>query len=160
MRRRRWVLAGLGVLVVLGAWGLRPFFISSPSPSLPTGLYVHAVPIRGLRVGDFIVIETPEVLKPSLPPGYEDKPLLKQVAGLAGMEVCWGDEAMVVEGRRRYAYHAAQPARTTFGCQTLGTDNLLLSGTDARSYDSRYVGVVSTRLVRFRVWPLWTKDSS
>ena len=164
-KRLHFQYAGLLILGLLGLGAAlsatRPLLIVNPSPSLPTGLYMRALTARPLALGDMVVLETPDVLKPSLPPGYEDKPLLKQVAALPGMQACWMPEAMVVERGGEPVWYAYHPALTTLrqpeGCRQLGPDDLLVTGSHARSYDSRYVGMISQRLVRFRVWPLWTK---
>ena len=163
-------MTGYGVVLLLGllggtcAWWMPPVLLFNPSPSLPYGVYLRALTVRPVRVDDLVVLETPESLKASLPPGYEDKPLLKQVAGLAGMTVCWGAERMTV-GRRHatplwYAYHPEQAVRYEEGCQTLSVEEMLIVGRNARSFDSRYIGPVSARLLRFRVWPLWTWEAS
>jgi type IV secretory pathway protease TraF len=152
----------LGVFVVMWAGWDRPMLIYNPSPSLPPGLYARDLGRRPWQVGDLVVLETPEVLKASLPPGYEGKPLLKQLAALPGMVVCWESDAMVVmreTGMARYPYHPAHVVQQPLGCQVLGVEEMVITGRHAQSHDSRYIGPVSTTLLRFRVWPLWIKES-
>ena len=96
--RRTVVVLVVAVLGVLGAWWMpRPIVMWSPSPSLPVGYYVRDFSRRSWQVGDLVVLETPAVLKSSLPQGYGDKPLLKEIAALPGMRVCWEEASMVVE---------------------------------------------------------------
>jgi type IV secretory pathway protease TraF len=159
----RLMLLVLSIFVVVWGWRDRPMLIYNPSPSLPPGLYVRDLGRRPWQVGDLVVLETPDVLKASLPKGYEGKPLLKEIAALPGMVACWDAEAMVVRretGAAWYPYHPVHPRLQALGCQVLGTEEMLITGRHAQSHDSRYTGPVSTTLLRFRVWPLWTRESS
>ena len=156
-------LGGLLVVYLLGL-GAATVVISSPSPSLPPGYYIRALPLHPLRIGDLVMVEVPAVLKPSVPSWYSGRWLLKQVAGLAGTAVCWEATRMVVQGPGQEVHYLVPPQPPMVpqreGCTVLGDDEMLIVGRHARSIDSRYVGPVSTNLVRFRVWPLWTWASS
>lgn len=150
------------------AWGITysvlEVLIYSPSPSLPPGVYIRALPLHALRLGDLVVVEPPDVVKPTIPAHLSGRPLMKEVAGLAGTHVCWDATRMAVQAageERHYLYAEAPPlAPQMAGCHVLGADEMLIVGHHTRSVDSRYVGPVDTKLMRFRVWPLWTKETS
>ena len=157
-------LLALGLLGVLGVCWQPPLLIHNPSSSLPPGLYVRDLTRRPWQVGDLVVLETPDALKAALPAGYEGKPLLKQIAALSGMLVCWEAEGMAVYQATGTAWYGSHPAhgqdRQAVRCQVLGAAEMVITGSHTRSYDSRYIGPVSTGLLRFRVWPLWTREAS
>jgi type IV secretory pathway protease TraF len=163
------MLYGVLVLggVVLAGWsaamlrGRLPVIIYSPSPSLRQGWYIESWEQPATPdTGDVVYMRTPEVLKPYMPPDWPAHHLLKQVVAVAGMRVCWEPDAMIVETPdgflKRYRLHADITARYPLGCAILTPDVLVVVGTHARSFDSRYVGPVNARLVDSVVVPLWT----
>jgi type IV secretory pathway protease TraF len=129
-----------------------------PSTSLPKGWYVRAFPARPLRVGDLVVLDVPAQMYGYVPTEVRQARLLKQVAAVGGMMVCWGETAMTVLGNQAwYPLHPlAPPVRQDLGCRVVAPDELVLVGQHIRSFDSRYMGPVSTTLVQWRALPVWT----
>jgi|ERR1041385_216060 type IV secretory pathway protease TraF len=157
------ILSSVGLLGGVARYGVPAVLVYGPSNSMPKGWYVRDFPGRDLRIGDLIVLETPESLRPYMPPTLPQARVLKQVAALAGSTVCWETDAMVIEQgsqHTRYAFHPAIGTRNQpDGCHVLQSDEMVIVGVHERSFDSRYVGPVSRHLVQFRVWPLWTWEA-
>jgi type IV secretory pathway protease TraF len=153
-----------GVILTVLSLGLSaPRWVPSvlaygPSTSLPKGWYVRAFPARPLRVGDLVVLDVPDRMQDYVATDVRHPRLLKQVAAVGGMTACWGIEAMTVRGTHGwYPFHPLAPAvRHDLGCWVLAPDEVVLVGTHARSFDSRYMGPVSTTLVQWRALPVWT----
>jgi type IV secretory pathway protease TraF len=164
LKRRWWLM--LGALVLVGksapAW-VPQLLVYAPSSSMPLGWYARAFPERDVRVGDLVVVETPESMRAALPAQTPQARLLKAVAGVAGTAVCWHKEGMVVwapGGTRCYPTQPdlqGEPPLET--CRRVGKDEVVLVGWHPRSFDSRYVGTIPLGLVQFRVWPLWTWEA-
>jgi type IV secretory pathway protease TraF len=151
------------VLTVLSLGLSAPRWVPSvlaygPSTSLPKGWYVRAFPARPLRVGDLVVLDVPASMQGYVPTDVRQARLLKQVAAVGGMTVCWGTGAMSVqETHRWYPFHPLAPlARQDLGCRVVTPNELVLVGQHARSFDSRYMGPVSSTLVQWRALPVWT----
>ena len=155
------IILSAGLLLFTGVLAV---LVYSPSPSLPPGLYLRALPLHALRIGDLVVFTPPAVVKPTLPVDRADAKLLKEVAGLAGTHVCWEADRMVVHAageERHYLYAPQAPIRPQMqGCQVLGEGEMLVVGHHGRSVDSRYIGPVQKQRMLFRVWPLWTQETS
>jgi type IV secretory pathway protease TraF len=161
-RQAHW-LHGLGVVLVL-AWSTRFVLIYTPTNSLPKGWYLRAWPSREIAVGDIVVVATPPHLKALLPPGLPHAGLLKQVAGVGGMQVCWTPAEMRVHtgaGWSRYPKHPAIARRDEPDhCEILTEAYVVLVGSHPRSLDSRYLGTMLKDYIQFRVWALWTWEGS
>ena len=163
MTGTRRTLAGLALLLTVG-WsvtrGLPAVLVYAPSTSVPKGWYMRAFPGRAVEVGDLVVLEVPVSMAAYVPLDVPHSRLLKHVAALGGDTVCWERDAMVSstpQGTVRYPLHPDVPTTAyPAGCHTLEAERMVIVGTHPRSVDSRYVGAVSVRLVRFRVVPLWT----
>jgi type IV secretory pathway protease TraF len=157
----RWLC--MAWLVCMVGWGARQWvphlLVYAPSNSVAKGWYVRAVPYRPPQVGDLIVLTPSEAMVAAMPPELPRARVLKEVAGVQGMRVCWQNQEMRVEtdgAVQRYPWHPEIPAHYSEGCSQLGPDMLVVVGQHPRSFDSRYIGPVPCRLVQFRVWPLWT----
>jgi|SRR4029077_8440894 type IV secretory pathway protease TraF len=154
----RW-LPSMGILVLL-AWSTRFVVVYTPSASLPKGWYLRVWTVGEIGVGDLVVAETPPHLRRLLPPGFPHAGLLKQIAAVGGMEVCWTPDAMQVHtaaGTQRYWKHPAITRRDEPDhCEVLTSAVVVLVGTHPRSMDGRYLGPILRAYIRFRVVPLWT----
>jgi type IV secretory pathway protease TraF len=156
------VLTGLCLAVVslgLSVQQWAPCVVAyGPSTSLPKGWYVRALGSRPLQLGDIVVVSAPDVMQPYVPTEVRGMRLLKQVAALPGMQVCWGMTTMiVVRPVEWYPFVPDAPAiRQPPGCRILGDKEIVLVGTHPRSFDSRYVGPISTQLIQWRAVPVWT----
>ena len=163
MTRPGRTLSGLALLLTL-SWSaslwLPAVLVYAPSASLPKGWYVRAFPARTITVGDLVVLEMPASMAAYVPLDVPHSRLLKHVAALGGDTVCWERDAMVSstpQGTVRYPLRPDMPTTAhPAGCHTLEAESMVIVGTHPRSFDSRYVGAVPVRLVRFRVVPLWT----
>jgi type IV secretory pathway protease TraF len=99
-----------------------------------------------------------------MPVEIEGSRLLKQVAAVGGMQVCWGPKAMTIATTGgpwlEYPLHAEAPAgRAEEGCRVLDEEDLVVVGTHERSVDSRQIGPVARQLVQWRAWPVWTWEA-
>jgi type IV secretory pathway protease TraF len=168
MSRRPW--RGLGVLgvgLLLGYTGLQALpsvLVYVPSPSLPKGWYVRAWRQAPLAVGDLVVLTVPASMRPWMPVDLAAPRLLKQIAAVGGMEVCWGPTGMMIPTPSgpwmAYPQHAEGPAsRVEEGCRVLGEEELVVIGTHPRSVDSRHIGPVARALVQWQAWPVWTWEA-
>jgi type IV secretory pathway protease TraF len=159
---RRWayVLILSAGFLTLGGWCLYRWLpqvlVYGPSPSLPQGWYVRVMPAHPLQVGDVVSLWTPERLLPRMPSNMPPYRMLKRVAGLGGMEVCWTPERMQVGGKEYLRQPDVHIEPELSGCAVVAQDEMVMVGDHPRSIDSRYIGPVPVRLVRFQVQPLWT----
>lgn len=147
-------LVGLGV-----PQGLPRILAYGVTPSLPKGWYVRQWSQRPLQVGDIVVVRTPAILATRMPPNVPGSRLLKMIAGVPGMYVCWTTEAMTVEGRVYPRHAAIQDAAARVGCGIVDDGEVLLVGLHPRSFDSRYFGPVPLHLVQWRAQALWTWET-
>lgn len=154
----RVTMAGLGGFAfVLAGWAnMRDTILFNPSPSVPSGFY--------LRSDDAVVHgATVTVRAADVAPDYAalrdftdagDR-FIKRVAAAGGDEVCAsGDEVSINDAivARREARDAAGRALPTWsGCRILSMDELLLLGDTPDSFDGRYWGPISRRLIE-GVW--------
>jgi type IV secretory pathway protease TraF len=159
---RRWaytLLLGAGLLT-LGEWGLSQWLpqvlVYAPSPSLPQGWYVRVLPAHPLQVGDVVSLWTPVSLLSRMPPNMPPYRMLKRIAGLGGMEVCWTPGGMQVGGKEYLRHPTVHVEPELRGCAMLAQGAMIIVGDHPRSMDSRYIGAVPVGLVRFQVRPLWT----
>jgi type IV secretory pathway protease TraF len=154
------VLVVLLVLVTGPQWGPHVLAIAT-SPSIPPGLYLRDWSARPLAVGDMVLLQMPDVLLAFAPKDHPTHRLLKRVAALPGMTVCWEATQMRVQIGTRWAEYDlipdAFPHRMMHGqCHVLTAEECVLVGTHPRSHDSRYIGPVALGLLLWRAWPVWT----
>ena len=148
--------AALG-LAALGAATLaqRDLIIFNHSPSIPVGLYVRAD--ADVRFGSIVTVRARDVAPREAAKrnfvGERDR-FLKRVAAIGGDEVCGDGRDLRVEGRI-VATILDDSERATLtgwtGCRRLEHDEILLLGDSADSFDGRYWGPISARLIE-GVW--------
>lgn len=153
-----WLRAGVAGLALLaaGAFNARDLVLRNPSPSVPAGYYLRTS--GEIAPGTFVTVRAVDVA-----PGYAaargftdagDR-FLKRVAATAGDEVCASGTEVSINGAsvaRRQARDAAGHALPTWsGCSTLSADEILLLGDTPDSFDGRYWGPISRRVVE-GVW--------
>jgi type IV secretory pathway protease TraF len=148
--------AALG-LATLGAATLaqHDLIIFNHSPSIPVGFYVRADADAG--PGSIVTVRARDVapLEASRRNFVGDRDrFLKRVAAIGGDEVCGDGRELRVEGRA-IATILDDTERATpsgwIGCRRLEHDEILLLGDSADSFDGRYWGPISTRLIE-GVW--------
>lgn len=140
-----------------------PRLVFNGSASAPIGLYwVTHEPNKPFGRGDYVLASVPEEVRNLveergyLPPGA---PLIKQVVGMAGDEICRREREILVNGVTetvaRWTDEAGRPLPVWEGCQTLNCDQLFLLQDDIRSFDGRYFGPVDRDSVMGRAepWP-------
>lgn len=159
-------LAGPGFAVLFVATavvGPRPRLLWNASASTPIGLYAIETDAPIAR-GDFAAIRPPATLakflarRGYLPTGL---PLLKQVAAVAGQQLCRSGATITIDGIAVGIALARDRAGRALpvwqGCQRIPDGQLFLMNPAVRdSFDGRYFGLVSTRQVIGRALPLWT----
>ena len=137
-----------------------PRLIVNVTPSVPIGLYWshRRAPVRG----DFVLIAPPPNLRDfAVARSYLrlDHNLLKWVAAIGGDRVCRHGFSVLINShsrvwaRRNDASGRALPVWS--GCRQLTGDELLILGTHASSFDSRYFGPISRSDVIAVASPLW-----
>lgn len=138
----------------------QPHLVWNASASTPIGLYrvVSGRPERG----DFVLVRIPKsieklaAIRGYLPAGV---PLIKRIAAVAGDDVCAFDGAIMVNGdivaRQRKADRAGRFLPRWNGCRELVQGELFLLGDTPDSFDSRYLGPVTSARVIGRLVPLW-----
>jgi type IV secretory pathway protease TraF len=160
----KWAVLGtaLGwvVLACTAMWWAPALVAYGPSTSLPKGWYIRAWRQNPVLVGDLVVLTPPQEMRSYLPPTVPQARILKQVVAVGGMVVCWTEAAMVIYGEESVAsfeYHPEAPAvRYRRGCRVVEPDELVVSGTAPRSFDSRYIGPLCLSAVQWRAVPLYT----
>lgn len=169
--RRRTCVAAVGLaaaacaaVVAPLAVPVRPRLVWNASASAPIGFY-RITPAHDLRIGDWVVALPPQPVQALadrrryLPLGV---PLVKQVAGVAGDEICAVGPLIVRNGeplvRRRVRDAAARLLPWWTGCETLARGQyLLVTRGVANSFDGRYFGPTESQDIIGRGVPLWTR---
>ncbi len=155
----------LAVTAVLGSpkSGAYPLVVWNATASAPVGFY-RMEPALPLRLGDLVLLQ-PDVASAALyaERGYLPRgmPLLKPVAGIAGMHVCEQDARVAIDGRFAATALPAdglrRPTTPWTGCRVLGTGEIFVLNPAVRtSLDSRYFGPSPIAAVIGRAVPLWT----
>lgn len=167
-RRLGWRAAAIGLGI--GLLGLTivvppsPRLVWNASASAPIGLYAVA-PGASVQAGDMVVARLPEnwrafaARRRYLPVNV---PLVKQVAAVAGDQVCAVGADVRVNGRRiaerRSADGAGRPLPWWRGCIRLGQGQffLLMPGRPA-SFDGRYFGSTEGAQLVGKATLLWRR---
>jgi len=142
--------------LLAGLANTRDTILYNPSPSVPSGFYlrlddtvVHGtmVTVRAIDVAsDYAALRD-----------FTDAGdgFIKRVAAAGGDEVCASSDEVSINGAmvaHREARDAAGRALPTWsGCRILSADELLLLGDTPDSFDGRYWGPISRRLIE-GVW--------
>ena len=164
---RTWHVIGTVIGIALLVLCCRPVWpyriIYNPSESAPRGWYA-VKPAVALAVGQYALVTLPEPTRRFadqrryLPSGV---PLLKNVAGAAGTDVCERSGVVVINGIRvadALAHDGSGRKLVTWtGCRRLRPRELFLISTrSGASFDSRYYGPVTMAAVIGEARPLWT----
>lgn len=161
------LVAAACVCTALGGtllWKPAPFLLWNGSPSSPVGLY-WVRPPRAFAIGDTAIVWPPPQARRLaerrhyLPAGV---PLVKNVAGVAGSQVCAKGSAVLVNGRRaalrRFADRAGRRLPWWSGCRTLGQGELfLLAPRVPEAFDGRYFGITRASEVIGEGEHLWPR---
>ncbi len=169
LRRHRSVLLLAASSVAALAWAAfaapRDLLLYNHSPSVPEGFYVRTrAPII---IGTFVTVRArdvaPEEARRRRFAGPTDR-FIKRIAAVGGERVCGdgqrvivGNGAIVVSvlgtgGQHEDHINNDRAAPVGWrGCRVLNADEVLLLGDTPDSFDGRYWGPVSTRLIE-GVW--------
>ena len=124
-------------------------FYKNVSSSAPRGIYMIA-PNQTLHYGDFVVVSLPmDVPKLNAPKGY---PMIKKVQGLPGDSYRVSDDAVEIHGRKYKIYHInGLPQNNKIGEHIIPKDEILFLNDPDISFDSRYLGTISTKNIEKKV---------
>ncbi len=147
------ILAAAGVaLIAATSTHQLDLLIYNPSNSVPAGFYVRSD--RAIERGALVTVRAVNVapayatLRQFTEPGDR---FIKRVAGVEGDEVCAEGPDVTLNGvdvaRRRERDGAGHTLPTWSGCRILSADELLLLGDTPDSFDGRYWGPVTTRMI-------------
>ncbi|MEQ1617500.1 MAG: S26 family signal peptidase [Terricaulis sp.] len=147
------ILATVGVALIAAAdTHQQDLVIYNPSNSVPAGFYVRSD--RPLERGALVTVRAVSVapayvtLRNYTDPGDR---FIKRIAGVAGDEVCAEGQRLSLNGfvvaRRWERDSAGRMLPTWSGCRVLAPDELLLLGDTPDSFDGRYWGPVTTRMI-------------
>lgn len=132
--------------------------------SLPQGFYLR-IPSKEFRRGDYIVYEpSEEVKKLIVKNGWGDgeRDFLKKVGAIAGEKYLIDAETLKFEIEGKYigqVYETDNKGNTLpklRGEFEVPEGYVLPIATNARSFDGRYVGVISEKIIKARVVPILT----
>jgi conjugative transfer signal peptidase TraF len=154
------LLTGLG-----GRDRFAPKLLYNTTASAPLGFY--ALEPGPPSVGEWVAIRPPPdwarwmAVRGYLP---ENVPLLKQVAALAGQQVCGKDGVLSVDGapvaRMRSKDRRGRVLHSVAGCRRIAPGEVLLVNRAAPdSLDGRYFGPLPSRGIVGRARPIWTWDA-
>lgn len=145
------VIVALGVATALQAH-IPPLLIYNPSPSIPVGFYWRGAGTP--RTGDLVsipaVIAAPDFASARDFDDRSDK-FIKRIAAASGQVVCARGGQVSIDGVRvvdRLPHDKMGRALPSWsGCRMLKADEIFLLGDTADSFDGRYWGPVSLRVV-------------
>ena len=134
-----------------------PWLVYNPTESVPPGFYWIS-PTAVPRIGDLVLMSTPASAadladqRRYLP---RHVPMLKYVAALSGDRVCADGDTISINGKivakRQARDHLGRVMPWWTGCKILGPDDMFnLNPQAPLSFDGRYFGVASIRLIRGR----------
>jgi conjugative transfer signal peptidase TraF len=153
-------------LIFLGASflpGIPAKLIWNVSASAPRGLYWVQLGKHPKR-GDMVIAWLPAGVRELaharhyLPAGI---PLVKRMAASTGDRVCASGRRILINGKIAAVRYKSDPAGRALpwwnGCRRLGSDEMFLLTTPARSFDGRYFGISSRRDLVGRAVPIWLR---
>ena len=137
-------------------------YIWNASESVPIGLY-QLRPIGNLTAATLVAVQPPEPLarflesRRYLPRGI---PLLKQVLALPGQTICREGLTITVDqrlvGEARLLDRSGRSLPVWQGCHVVVEGEVfLMNRQSGDSFDGRYFGVLSSRVIIGKVEPLW-----
>lgn len=137
----------IGIAILFAIAGT--LFYKNVSPSAPRGIYMIA-PNQTLHYGDFVVVSLPmDIPKLNAPKGY---PMIKKVQGLPGDSYRVGNNAVEIHGRKYKIYHIdGLPQKNTVGEHIVPQNQILFLNDPDISFDSRYLGTISTESIEKKV---------
>lgn len=164
--RRRFVLGGLGIGVLLGTILLppRPRLVWNASSSAPVGLYGVSAP-QDLKTGDMVIANLPVSMRALAASRHylpRDVPLVKRVAAGTGDEVCALGRDIFINGKwvatRREFDAAGRPMPSWLGCRVLRDGAVfLLMADQSASFDGRYFGITARGEIIGKAHLLWRR---
>lgn len=125
------------------------------SPSVPTGFYVRTT--ARIDPGAFVTVRAVDVAPLEAHRRRYDHNadrFIKRVTAVGGQTVCGDGRRVMIDGRVAASVYAGGDRVTPngwVGCRTLRADEVLLLGDSADSFDGRYWGPISNRLIE-GVW--------
>ncbi len=150
--RKAYVVAGLAAVGLLGAAGadiLPKRIIWNRTESAPEGLY-WTVKTRP-HTGDWAVVSAMATSSDWIAArGYlhDDWPIIKQVIGVAGDEICRNGDDIFKDGaliaKAKPDDYSGRPMPEWAGCITLAEDEYFLLNPHNDSLDGRYFGPISS----------------
>ena len=161
--------AAVGTLMKVGISALifsyicpsQPVLVYNASASIPLGYYRAAAPYP-LRPGEIVLLHTPASVRQLADQRHylpRSVPMIKHVAAMAGDTVCARADLILINGKpvvtrlRKDTLGRVMPWWN--GCHLLSADEVFVLNPDAPlSFDSRYFGAVSTRLIIRKLRPL------
>jgi conjugative transfer signal peptidase TraF len=132
--------------------------------SLPQGFYLR-IPGKEFRRGDYIVYEPSEEVKKLIVEngwGNGERDFLKKVGAIAGEKYSIDAETLKFEIEGKYIGQVYETDNKGNALPKLRgefevpEDYVLPIATNARSFDGRYVGVISEKIIKARVVPILT----
>jgi conjugative transfer signal peptidase TraF len=151
---------GCTLIAITALHAIPPLLIWNGSASAPLGLYRRTT--QPMTHGEYVLSQLPQTAqRTSDERGYlaAGIPVLKRVAAMAGDRVCrTGLHISINDKSRASAMQADSQGRTMpswDGCVRLQQHDVFLLLPDTRSFDGRYFGVTSSKLIIGVYRPLW-----
>ena len=161
--------AAIGTLMKVGITAVilsvigpsRPAIVYNASASVPLGYYRVTAPLS-LKIGDLVLLHTPASVRQLadqrryLPATV---PMIKHIAAMGGDTVCARSDRILINGKpsanRRQKDSLGRVMPWWDGCHTLSPGEVFVLNPNApQSFDSRYFGTVSARLIIGKLRPL------
>lgn len=132
----------------------RDLVLFNHSPSIPEGFYIRSD--RNVEIGAIVTVRAGDVAPREAQARHYDGAgdrFIKRVAAVEGDRICADAERLYVDGviRARRYVGAGQTPPLWSGCRTLQPGEVLLLGDSADSFDGRYWGPISARMIE-GVW--------
>lgn len=145
-------VAALAALILTGG-ARQDVVLFNHSPSVPVGFYVRESSV--LTRGMFVTVRARDVAPAeAVAHHYNDEGdrFIKRLAAIAGQEVCSDGRVLSIDDVEAAIVQVGAGAPQGWvGCRTLGSNEILLLGDSANSFDGRYWGPISTDVVE-GVW--------
>lgn len=155
--KRSYLLLGVIIFLAFAAIVLRYFGFGityQVSASMPKGFYL-IMPSSLFYRGEAVVFKAPDYVRGELIHHHwipDDGMMMKKITAMPGDDVCYQSNWLLLpHGKRLPIYHYYAPGKRLpryYFCGQLPKNNYLLTSDRAkRSFDSRYFGPVSNRLI-------------
>ena len=150
-----WLAASLCALTLVSVPRHQDVLLYNHSPSIPVGVYVRVDTPRILPNGAIVTIRAIDAAPQTAKVRSFDQPrnrFIKRVAARAGDRVCADQSSLTINDGSPIFRQPQTPADPMWvECRALLNDELLLLGDHANSFDGRYWGPVSSRVIE-GVW--------